>query len=184
MEHKGTVTLETERLILRRFRMEDAQKIFENWASDPEVTRYVIWSTHVDVCVTKTLLETWIPQYENSDYYNWILCLKDTGEPIGNVNAFSEGSYRQGLTLGYCMGRAWWGQGYMPEAVRAVMGFLFREVGVNRIQADHDTRNLKSGRVMQKCGMQYEGTLRQAVVTNAGPADIAVYSILESEYSE
>ena len=182
MEHRGTVVLETGRLILRRFCRKDAEKMFLNWASDPRVTEYLTWPAHIDVCVTRTLLEDWIPRYEQPDYYNWIICLRDSGEPIGNINAFEERRNWGGLTLGYCMGVPWWGRGYMPEAVRAVMEFLFREAGVNRIQGDYDTRNPKSGRVMEKCGMQHEGILRQAGMTNSGPGDIAVCSILRSEY--
>ena len=184
MEHKGTVQLETERLILRRFVPEDAEAFFRNWASDPEVARYLTWPAHESVAVTRRLLEeVWIPKYQRPDYYNWAIIWKETGEPIGNVEGFHLREDEGEITLGYCMSQSFWGRGIMPEAVREVMKFFFCQVGLNRIQADHDTRNPKSGRVMQKCGMQYEGTLRQKLMTgSSGLADVCVYGILKSEF--
>ena len=183
MEHKGTVQLETERLILRRFVPEDAQEFFHNWASDPEVARYLTWPAHESVDVTRQLLEEdWVPKYERPDYYNWAIVWKKTGDLIGNVEGFKLRESEGEITLGYCLSRSFWGRGIMPEAVREVMRFFFFEVGLNRIQADHDTRNPKSGRVMQKCGMQYEGTLRQKILTSTGLADVCVYGILKSEF--
>ena len=183
MEHRGTVRLETERLILRRFVSEDAQEFFDNWACDPEVARYVTWPAHESAAVTRDLLEQdWIPRYARPDYYNWAIVWKGTGTVIGNVECFEPRESVGELRLGYCMSRQFWGRGIMPEAVREIIRFLFFEVGANRIQAEHDTRNPKSGRVMQKCGMQYEGTLRQKIRTTAGLADECVYGILKSEF--
>lgn len=70
MEHKGTVTIGTERLTLRRFTEEDAVKMYENWASDPEVTRFMTWPPHADPEVTRAVIGSWIPEYENPSYYN------------------------------------------------------------------------------------------------------------------
>lgn len=80
------------------------------------------------------------------------------------------------------LGKKWWGQGIMPEAGLALEKFLFEEVGFNRIQTEHDAVNPKSGRVMQKIGMTYEGTLCQAAVNNRGIIDIPTYSILREEF--
>ena len=62
MNHIGTQYIETERLILRRFETSDAQAMFDNWASDDEVTKYLTWPTHADVSVTEKLLEDWVSQ--------------------------------------------------------------------------------------------------------------------------
>ena len=63
MNHKGTIQLETERLILRRFSMNDADAMFKNWTSDPEVTKFMTWPTHQNVGVSRWVINSWIPSY-------------------------------------------------------------------------------------------------------------------------
>lgn len=181
MNHKGTIKLETERLILRRFVMEDAAAMYENWASENEVTKFLTWPTHASVDVTKMLLEAWISNYENADFYNWAIEIKETGEVVGNISVVEVNENIEGAVLGYCMGTRWWGREIMPEAGRAVIRYLFEEVGFHRIAANHDKNNPKSGRVMQKIGMTYEGTLRSAGFCNQGVIDDVWYSILKEE---
>lgn len=183
MEHKGTTRLETERLILRRFTPGDAEAMFANWASDAEVTKYLTWPTHSSSAVTAQLLDGWIAGYADGAHYNWAIALKaNPDEPIGNISVVNRIDARVGLAeVGYCMGRAWWHRGIMPEALGAVMNYLFDEVGVNKVQARHDPRNPNSGRVMLKCGLKYEGTLRQIDWNNQGVCDASYYGLLASE---
>lgn len=182
MNHQGTKRLETDRLILRRFEIEDAQEMYNNWASEDEVTKFLTWPTHASVEVTKMLLTDWVSRYDGQDYYNWGIELKETGELIGNISVVKVQGNTQAAVLGYCMGTKWWGREIMPEAGKVVVKYLFEEVGFNRIAADHDKNNPKSGRVMQKIGMTYEGTLRQAGYCNQGVIDDVWYSILKEEY--
>ena len=87
MNHCGTQKLETERLLLRRFAESDVDAMYQNWASDPEVTRFLTWPTHAGIEVTKQVLETWIPLYEKKDYYHWVITHKESGEePIGSIH--------------------------------------------------------------------------------------------------
>ena len=181
MNHIGTQPIETGRLILRRYTAQDAPAMYRNWASDPEVTRFLTWPTHASEEVTRGLIENyWIPRYDNPDYYHWGLTLKETGELIGDIAAVRVTEPIAEAELGWCMGRAWWGRGYMPEAARAVVEYLFR-AGFNRVMAAHDVNNPKSGRVMQKIGMTKEGVLRQAGRNNQGIVDMAFYAILKSD---
>lgn len=182
MNHKGTIKLETERLILRKFTAEDAEAMFENWASEDEVTKFLTWPTHANADMTKLLLTVWVENYEKPDFYNWVIELKATGEIVGNISVVKVQENIEGAVLGYCMGTKWWGQEIMPEAGRAVIKFLFEEVGFHRIAANHDKNNPKSGRVMQKIGMTYEGTLRSAGFCNQGVIDEVWYSILKEEF--
>ncbi len=184
MNHQGTKELETDRLILRRFRIEDAEEMYVNWASDDEVTKFLTWPTHPSAQITGMLLSDWTQRYEKSDYYNWGIVLKETGELIGNISVVQVKEDTQAAILGYCMGRKWWGQNIMPEAGKKVIEYLFCEVGFNRIAANHDKNNPKSGRVMQKIGMTYEGTLRSAGWCNQGIIDDVWYSILKNEYEK
>jgi len=185
MQQLGTKTIETHRLILRPFRVEDAPAMFRNWASDPIVTEYLTWSPHTSEQATAELLETWAKETaENPFYFQWAIELKSIGEPIGSISAMHVNEKVESCELGWCIGTPWWGQGIMPEAGAAVIAYLFDKVGLNRVAAKHDTRNPKSGRVMQKLGMTLEGVMRQEGHSNAGVGDIALYSILRSEYLE
>lgn len=182
MNHKGTILLKTNKLVLRKFVMEDADIVYKNWASEDKVTKFLTWPTHSDVEVTKAVLRSWIENYNKADFYNWAIELKELGEVIGNISVVQIKENIKGAELGYCMGTRWWGQGIMPEAGREVIRYLFEEVDFHRIAAVHDSNNPKSGKVMQKIGMTYEGTLRKAGFCNQGIIDEVVYSILKSEY--
>ena len=121
--------------------------------------------------VTRGYIQYCIDCYENADCYNWVIEYKENGQPIGSISVVRLEEEIDCAEIGYCLSEKYWGKGIMPEAFGSVIGFLFREVGVNRIQATHDTNNPKSGRVMEKCGLQYEGTLRQAGKNNQGMPD-------------
>ncbi len=182
MKHLGTKKLETDRLILRPFTLEDAPAMFRNWASDPEVSKYLPWPAHNDVGVSQMVLRDWVSHYEQKDFYQWAIVPKELGEPIGSITAVKVNDAAQWVEIGYCIGRNWWRKGYVSEALKALIGFFFDEVGMGRIQARHDPRNVGSGAVMRKCGMTYEGTLRRADRNNQGICDVTVYSILREEY--
>ena len=181
MNKAGTQRIETDRLILRRFRLEDAEDMYANWASDPEVTRFLTWPTHSSVDVTKAILSDWIPRYEDGGYFNWAMEYKNTGKVIGNISVVKLIESIDAAEMGYCMSRVYWGQGLMPEALRAVMDYLFDVVGLNRVAACHDANNPKSGRVMEKAGMKLEGILRAAGKNNLGICDDVWHAMLRSD---
>lgn len=183
LTHKGTITLETERLILRRFILEDAEAIFHNWANDSDVTKYLMWQPHGNIEATQKVLTDWVNEYEKSDYYQWAIVPKDVGEPIGSIAAVHSDDSIKMVHIGYCIGKAWWRQGYTSEALAALIHFFFEEVGVNRIESRHDPRNPHSGAVMMKCDLQYEGTLRQSDTNNQGGlCNASYYAILAEDY--
>lgn len=182
MEHKGTKTIETERLILRPFNAEDAEPMFRNWASDPEVTKFLTWPAHESAEITRWIVENWINGNAAPERYQWAIELKQIHEPIGSISAVKTDDRTESATIGYCIGRNWWGQGITAEALRAVIDFFFCEVKVNCVNACHDPRNPNSGKVMKKCGMTYEGTWRAGGVNNQGVCDESWYSILKKEY--
>lgn len=184
MEHQGTIKIETNRLILRKFKIEDADIMYRNWASDDEVTKYLTWPTHKNVNETRSILAGWVERYSDPAFYNWVIVLKEIGEPIGNLSVVKYDEKTASAAIGWCMGKRWWGQRIMPEAARAVLQYLFEEVGFNRIAAKHDKENTKSGRVMQKIGMTREGTLRASGKNNQGVVDEVYYSILKEEYEK
>lgn len=182
MNHCGTQRLETNRLILRRFEITDAQAMYRNWASDEEVTKYLTWPPHTSVEVSRAVLEDWIERYADDNYYNWAIVLKEYGgEPIGNIAVVELREDVSMAHIGYCLGRNRWHNGIMSEALKAVMDFLFDIADFNRIESRHDPRNPNSGKVMLKCGMKYEGTLRSSDRNNRGICDACYYALLKSE---
>ena len=182
MEHLGTKRLETERLVLRRFCAEDAGAMFANWASDPEVTKYLSWPKHESSEVSAMVMADWISRYDEPDYYHWGIELKEISELIGSISVVKKDSKVNMVHIGYCIGRKWWNKGITSEALAALITFFFEDVGINRIEAIHDPNNPNSGRVMAKCGMKYEGTMREADWNNQGFCDASMYAILRSDY--
>ncbi len=182
MEHKGTIRLETDRLILRQFKIEDAENVFNNWASDDEVTKYLTWPTHSSVEMSRSYMEFCINGYNEKNVYQWGMEMKNSHELIGNISVVKIIDEIDSVELGWVIGRKWWGNGYTAEAAERLLEFFFTEVSVNRICAGHDIDNPNSGRVMQKIGMKYEGTLRQSGKNNQGIVDMANYSVLREEW--
>jgi len=184
MNHKGTKTIETERLMLRKVSLSDVPAANRNWMSDDKVTEFLRWETHSDISETERVITDWVGQYANPGFYQWAIVLKEINEPIGTISVVDRNEPLDILHVGYCIGSKWWHQGITSEAFRAIIPFFFDEVGVNRIEAQHDPNNPHSGDVMRKCGLQYEGTLRLADYSNKGIVDAAMYSFLRSEWEE
>lgn len=177
MNNRGTRTLETSRLVLRRFTPEDAPAMFANWASDPEVTKYLTWPTHTSADITAWVVNSWCQNYAQPNYYHWCITLKGKDEAIGDIAVVEQKEIISCAEVGYCLGRKWWHQGIMSEALQAVMTCLFED-GYQRVEAGHDVSNPHSGDVMKKCGMRYEGTHRKAGKNNQGIVDMALYAML------
>lgn len=152
------LTLETKRLILRPFTIEDAQEMFFGWASDPEVTKYLQWNTHENIEETKKILSIWIDEYEKPERLNFAIGLKKEGKLIGGIDVVGYlGGVRGTPVIGYNLARKYWGNGYMTEACRCVIDYLF-SIGHTEIRIDAVSENIASIRVIQKCGGIYSKT--------------------------
>lgn len=180
MKHLGTQVLETERLILRPFTADDAPYMYHNWAGDPQVTRFLTWQPHADTAASLAHIAT--TDYENQEVYHWAIVLKELSQPIGGISVVGHDNALEMVHIGYCIGPRWWGRGIVAEALAALIRFFFEEVGVNRIETLHAAGNPNSGKVMQKCGLVYEGRLRQADRSNQGIDDAVRYAILREDY--
>ena len=181
MNYKGTTKLETERLILRKFKITDAQDMFDNYASSDNVTKYMTWETHKNIDVTKEYLQSLTESYSDGKVFDWAIKLKSENKVIGSISAKNLNENISKIEIGYCIGEKWWNHGIVTEALKEIIRFLFEEVDINRIEAYHDIRNPASGRVMQKCGMKFEGILRQAYPSKNDVVDVCIYSILKSD---
>ena len=161
IEHKVIkmkLTLETNRLRLRPFREEDAEAMFSGWASDPEVTKYLTWNTHESIGVTRAILRQWIEEYEKPARLNFAIELKDTHELIGGIDVVG---YLNGVTgtpvIGYNLSRKFWNKGYMTEACKCLIDYLFTK-GYSEIRIDAMSENLASIKVIEKCGGVFQKT--------------------------
>lgn len=176
--------LVTERLLLRRMCLDDAEAMFA-YASDPEVTRYVLFETHRSIEDSREFLRSATEGYERGDFGSWGVVLKESGAFVGtcglDVNYAPEHARAE---LGYVLSRGHWGQGLMTEAVRAVIRFGFGRMELNRIQARCIAENTASARVMEKAGMTYEGTLREREFIKGAYRDMKLYSVLRTEYRD
>lgn len=182
VRHAGTGRLETERLVLRRFRPSDAEAVFRNRIFDAEAAPYRTKAYRSADDVRAYLTET-EKKYADKAHYEWCIQYKETGEPIGSIAAVSVNDALGSIGLTFCLIRAYRGQGLMTEAARAVVRFLFEAAGFNRIEATHFAGDNESGRVLEKIGMQKEGILRENGADNTGALrDVVVYSVLKSEF--
>lgn len=182
MNHLGTKEIETDRLLLRKFKLSDAEEMYKNWANDDNVTRYITWPTHKDIEETRRVVEGYVNDSARDNYYHWCIVLKETNEAVGSIGAFRLYDDLKLFEIGYCIGKKFWNKDITTEAMKALIKFFFEEVGVNRIEARHDVKNPASGRVMIKSGLKFEGILRQAGKNNTGINDMAVYAILKEEW--
>lgn len=175
--------VETPRLILRKLTMADAQDLYA-YSCDPEVARFVLWSAHRSISDTRFFLRCLIRQYRAGEYASYGIELKKTGRIIGTIGFSVVSREHRCVEIGYSLSRRHWNCGYMSEALSAMIKRGFEEEHFHRIEATHDVRNGASGRVMEKCGMQKEGTLHGKLFNKGEYIDVCIYGITLEQYRE
>ena len=181
MNHKGTIRLESDILLLRRFVAGDSGAMFRNLYSNAEVMRFLPWETHMSIEQTEEHLAGYISGYEHAEFYAWAIVPKGQNEPIGFIDTAIDNAINA-VKVDYGIGKPWWHNGFTSSALFLLIRFFFEEVGANRIYATHDPRNPNSGRVMEKCGMKHEGTLRQTRFRKGEYSDRAMYAVLAEDF--
>jgi ribosomal-protein-alanine N-acetyltransferase len=167
---------ETDRLILRPPVESDAAAIFDGYAQDPEVTRYLMWRPHQTVRDTQAYLQRCTAGWQSGVELTWTLTDRADKALLGAIAVRPDGHK---ANLGYVLARAAWGRGLMTEAGGALLHHAQRIERVHRVWAVCDVDNRASARVMQKIGMSREGVLRRWVVhpnISATPRDALCYS--------
>jgi [ribosomal protein S5]-alanine N-acetyltransferase len=171
--------IETERLILRKPRMDDAPAIFESYAQDPDVTRYMTWRPHKNVEETFRIVELMLKLWDDGDSYSYVITSNDSDSAIGMIAMHPDG-FKVGI--GYVLARFHWGKGYMTEAACTVVNWLLEQLDIFRVIAICDVENPASARVMEKAGMVREGLLRKYIIhpnISDTPRDSFIYAILK-----
>lgn len=164
--------IETKRLKLRAVTRADVQSIFDNWASDSEVTKYLTWNAHEDISVTNTIMDYWLEEYKKENCYRYGIERKEDRELIGMIDVV--GFHHNNPVLGYCIGRKYWNCGYMTEALQAVMKELILD-GYNVIVVEAVKDNIGSNRVIIKNGFEFVGS-REAELSSIKPQIVTINS--------
>jgi RimJ/RimL family protein N-acetyltransferase len=155
---KPPPTIETARLRLRTPAMDDAEAIYTTYAQDPEATRYVSFRPHRSSEDAREYLRHCAAGWASDGPFTWVIVLREDGRLAGAIDIRPQGHR---VELGYIIGRAYWGRGYMTEVVRAVADWALVQPEVYRVWAVCDVDNLASARVLEKAGMEREGRLRR-----------------------
>lgn len=169
--------VETQRLVLRPPQLEDASAMFNGWARDTEVTRYLTWRPHTSLKDSQTVLAGAIAAWKAETRFPYMITRKGTGAVMGMIDPRIEGTQ---VGIGYGLGRAYWGNGFMPEATSTIITWAFQQSTIYRVYATTDVENLASQRVLEKVGMQCEGILKKYIVhpnISDIPRDSYMYAI-------
>ena len=179
----GDVTIETERLILREFRRDDRESVHE-YAVDPEVYHFMPWGPNSED-ETRAFIERGITSRHRDPrlHFELAITLRETGRLIGGSGIRAADESFRAADMGYCLRRDAWGKGLATEAAAGLIGFGFEQLRVHRIWATCDTRNVRSARVLEKAGMELEGTMRDDTWLRGQWRSSRLYSVLEGEWS-
>lgn len=178
LKYKGTQTIKTERLVLRRFTIDDSKDVFEKWAGSSENSRFVMRNPHENVEETKRMLLKYVGSYNKPSFYMWGIVFEN--ELIGYICGNEINEEIKSICIGYCITKSCWNKGITTEAAMAVIHYFF-SLGFNRVFSYHNPLNPASGRVMQKCGMKFEGRIRGGSLLAGKICDCLQYSILRSD---
>ena len=174
--------IETQRLILRQMRVSDAKDMYE-YARLPEVSRYLLWAPHDSLDYTKGYLKQVEAAYKTNDFHDFGIILKSNNKFIGTCGFANLDMANFKGEVGYVLNPEYWGMGIAAEAVNAVLRLGFDIMGLNRIEARYMVDNINSRKVMEKCGMNFEGVARQSMFVKNEFCDIGVCAILAKDYS-
>lgn len=178
---KDLPVLETPGLKLRKLTMRDANDIFE-YACDREVAKYVSWDFHRSVADSIHFIRIILHNYTTGEPSPWGIVYREFNKLIGTIGFHNRSIEHARAEIGYALSSAYWNRGIMTEALREVIRFGFEVMELNRIEAKCVTENTASERIMIKCGMSYEGTLREYHKKNGVYQDLNIYSLLRNGY--
>ncbi len=182
MNHLGTQIIHTGRLLLRPYRRGDEYQMYRNFLGDSRVTEYVSWETYPSAEAARELLQLHLFSYRQNPrgYYEWAIVRN--GEIIGSADAFDIREETESCEVGCTVGSRFWGAGFAEEALRAVIYFLFEEVGFRRISASCGAENTSARMLLENVGMRCEGRFRRAVRYRSGEEDdLLHYAVLRED---
>ena len=175
MNHLGTIELKSDRLILRKFKENDAEKIYNSFIND-ESFLYYANKERRSFEQEKESLKGIEEKYNNKEYYNWLITLKND-IVIGAIN-LNVDNYNESVEFNYAIDEKHQNKGYMTEALNVIKEFVINDLEANRFFGGCEINNIASKKVMEKCGLKYEGVLRNYLKLKDGYHDMRVYSFI------
>ena len=169
--------IETDRLHLRQLQMEDIYEYYERLFGDGDVSRYMLFQPHQDIGESLESLQRKLDRYEEGECYCWGVTEKGEDSLIGLIELLRFDPRDNSCSFVYMLGCDYWNRGYGTEMLKAVFRFAFEELGVERITADHISKNAASGAVMRKAGMEHIGTVEGKYEKLGEKLDAEVYEI-------
>ena len=182
MDSNSLPIITTPRLVMRWVSEDDIDALYEIF-SDPEVTRYWSSAAFANREAAVTMQRKIAEDNLKDSVWKWGLALRDTNKLIGTVTLFNLSLSNGRAEIGYAMARAYWGKGYMNEALKAMIVHAFDVVKLRRLEADVDPRNTGSVRTLERLGFQREGFLRERWHVEGEIQDAFFYGLLKREWS-
>lgn len=173
----GTKIIETSRLLLRPFSLEDCESMLKNWISDPNIQLEYGEPTYSSEGEVTKLLKGWIKQYEKLDFYRWAIIEKESNQNIGQIAFCKVYIDSKSAEIEYCIGEKFWGNGYALEALSNVIDIILANTGFEKLEAFHREVNLKSGRVLEKSIMRKTNNVERFIRENKLPYGEVCYAI-------
>ncbi len=180
MNKLGTKELHTDRLILRKLNIDDAEQLYLNVFSDDKTAQYMAWDVYSDIDSVKKCLTKWQEQYKLNECY-WGVFTKDTNTLVGAICLSNENSRANIAFVSYCLGSKYWGNGFITESLKVVIKYAFSELQYRMITAFCADSNKSSQKILIRLGFKYEATLRQRDLTVFGYEDCLQYSLMVDE---
>ncbi len=173
-------TLSSNRLDLRKIAISDAKDMFE-YARVPSVSRFTLWAPHRNISETLEFIKHIIRSYRSCDSEDWGIVYRPEGKFIGTIGFFNWDEINKKAEIHYALSNKYAGMGLMTEAIKTVTDFGFDKMRLNRIEARCMLANKASERVMQKCGMKYEGIMRGGIFVKGRYFDLKTYAVLKAD---
>lgn len=181
MRYAEFENIQTPRLLLRKITMADAPAYFSRLAGSEAVTRYMTFAPQREVSESEASVKKALTRLEAKTAYRWVIDLPGEGL-IGVIDLLAFDETAEKCSFAYMLAEEFWGRGYGTEAVKAVFGFAFSKIELQRIEADHMAENVGSGAVMRKAGMRYLRTDRAKYEKNGVSHDAPVYAINREDW--
>lgn len=181
LNNKGMKNLKTERLFLRKFRIEDLEEFYKLYNDD----EFIKWSNHSKINRQESIqiLENILRRYDNNEiwYYYWAICKKTDDRVIGGIKLHGFNNNNNSISFDYSIISSESRKGYITEAFKKVIEFCFDDLEANRIEGICSTKNYASKKVMEKAGMHEEGILKQYIKLHEIYHDCYISSLIREE---